>query len=144
MRLLIFLTRSRSSADWESTGGLQWRSGNSLGRVGLADRGHVVTFGRAIEFAGLGPFSLALIDIMMPGTDGLERMAKFCEADPVTSHLPAVILTLVEGNEPLIAALVGYCVAKSTDFSVILALIPTQLSLRHVFNPNLRLRQALL
>jgi CheY-like chemotaxis protein len=53
---------------------------------------------QALDLAGLGPPEVALVDVMMPGIDGLE-VCRRLRADPRTSRVPILLYSAVVGEE---------------------------------------------
>jgi sigma-B regulation protein RsbU (phosphoserine phosphatase) len=111
-----------------------------LNRDGLARRlqrhdYEVVTVpsGReAIELLGGRRFDLVLLDIMMPGMNGLEVL-KFLRRVDSLIDLPIIMVTAKGESEDMVEALelgANDYVTKPLDFPVVLARIRTQLALR--------------
>jgi two-component system alkaline phosphatase synthesis response regulator PhoP len=73
-------------------------------RYNLSRAGHVVRLctdgGRALEMVRENPPDLMLLDLMLPGMDGLEvcRSLRRDVANPAVSHLPILILTARDGE----------------------------------------------
>ncbi len=89
---------------------------------------------RAIELVRKHPFDLVLLDLVMPGLDGLGTLSRLRDLH-TAANLPIIMLTSKEGSAEIIEALkrgANDYVTKSEDFSVILARINTQLSLRRL------------
>src|SRR6516162_2607592 len=111
-----------------------------LNREGLARRLQrhdyevaVAKTGReAIELLGDRRFDLVLLDIMMPGMNGLEVL-KFLRRVDSLLDLPIIMVTAKGGSEDTVEALelgANDYVTKPLDFPVVLARIRTQLALR--------------
>src|SRR6478672_5459138 len=111
-----------------------------LNRDGLARRlqrqaYEVVTApgGRAaIELLGGRRFDLVLLDIMMPGMNGLEVL-KFLRRVDSLIDLPIIMVTAKGESEDMVEALelgANDYVTKPLDFPVVLARIRNQLALR--------------
>src|SRR5262245_55730801 len=111
-----------------------------LNREGLARRlqrhdYEVVTArsGReAIELLGGRRFDLVLLDIMMPGMNGLEAL-KFLRRVDTLTDLPIIMVTAKGESADIVEALelgANDYVTKPLDFPVVLARIRTQLALR--------------
>jgi sigma-B regulation protein RsbU (phosphoserine phosphatase) len=86
----------------------------------------------AIELLGNRQFDLVLLDIMMPGINGLEVL-KFLRRVDSLIDLPIIMVTAKGGSEDVIEALelgANDYVTKPLDFPVVLARIRTQLALR--------------
>src|SRR6185295_3547082 len=73
-------------------------------RYNLSRAGHVVRLctdgGRALEMVRENPPDLMLLDLMLPGMDGLEvcRNLRRDLSNPAVSHLPILILTARDGE----------------------------------------------
>jgi sigma-B regulation protein RsbU (phosphoserine phosphatase) len=111
-----------------------------LNSEGLARRlqrhGYVVTVvksGReAIELLGQRRFDLVLLDIMMPGMNGLDVL-KFLRRVDSRLELPIIMVTAKGESEDIVEALelgANDYVTKPLDLPVVLARIRTQLALR--------------
>jgi sigma-B regulation protein RsbU (phosphoserine phosphatase) len=86
----------------------------------------------AIELLGTRPFDLVLLDIMMPGMNGLEVL-KFLRRVDSLIDLPIIMVTAKGESEDVVEALelgANDYVTKPLDFPVVLARIRTQLALR--------------
>ncbi len=108
---------------------LQRRLGERGYTVHLAEDGEAAL--RAVKTQQV---DLVLLDLMMPHMDGLAMLKAVREEHPA-SELPVVVLTVKEGSEDVVEALrlgANDYVTKTVDFSVILARIETQLSLRRM------------
>src|SRR5688572_20337674 len=87
---------------------------------------------RALEMIASQPFDLVLLDIMMPGTSGLEVLQRLREHYSV-ADLPVIMATAKDQSEDMVTALklgANDYVTKPLDFPVVLARTQTQLSLR--------------
>src|SRR3954451_23073206 len=124
-----------------------------LNREGLARRllrhGYEVTgvkSGReAIELLGGRRFDLVLLDIMMPGMNGLEVLRFLRRVDSLLD-LPIIMVTARGGSEDMVEALelgANDYVTKTLDFPVVLARIRTQLALRRAVSRVGELEQSL-
>ena len=111
-----------------------------LNRDGLARRlqrhGYEVAAAKsgreAIELIGGRRFDLVLLDIMMPGMNGLEVL-KFLRRVDSLIDLPIIMVTAKGESEDMVEALelgANDYVTKPLDFPVALARIRTQLALR--------------
>src|SRR5215831_19886663 len=111
-----------------------------LNSEGLARRlqrhGHAVTVvksGReAIELLGQRRFDLVLLDIMMPGMNGLDVL-KFLRRVDSLLDLPIIMVTAKGESEDIVEALelgANDYVTKPLDLPVVLARIRTQLALQ--------------
>jgi phosphoserine phosphatase RsbU/P len=86
----------------------------------------------AIELLGSTPYDLVLLDIMMPGMNGLEVL-KFLRRVDSLIDLPIIMVTAKGESEDVVEALelgANDYVTKPLDFPVVLARIRTQLALR--------------
>ncbi len=87
---------------------------------------------RALEMIADEAFDLVLLDIMMPGIDGmevLERIRRKHEPD----ELPVIMATAKSESEDIVAALkigANDYVTKPFDFPVVLARVQTQLAVK--------------
>ena len=111
-----------------------------LNREGLARRlerhEYAVTSARsgreAIDLLGERKFDLVLLDIMMPGMNGLEVL-KFLRRVDSLIELPIIMVTAKGESEDIVEAFelgANDYVTKPLDFPVVLARIRTQLALR--------------
>src|SRR5437762_5174720 len=93
----------------------------------------VVKSGReALELLGERKFDLVLLDIMMPGMNGLEVL-KFLRRVDSLLDLPIIMVTAKGESEDMVEAFelgANDYVTKPLDFPVVLARIRTQLALR--------------
>jgi sigma-B regulation protein RsbU (phosphoserine phosphatase) len=95
--------------------------------VALAKNGR-----EAIELLARRSFDLVLLDIMMPGMNGLEVL-KFLRRVDTLVDLPIVMVTAKGESEDIVEALelgANDYVTKPLDFPVVLARVRTQLALR--------------
>src|SRR6187549_330598 len=86
----------------------------------------------AIELLGGRRFDLVLLDIMMPGMNGLEVL-KFLRRVDSLIDLPIIMVTAKGESEDMVEAFelgANDYVTKPLDFPVVLARIRTQLALR--------------
>ncbi len=102
----------------------------------LARRGHrVVTAedGRtALALIEQQPFDVVLLDIMMPGIDGLEVLKTVRQTHPA-AELPVIMATARDESADITGALAAGAndyVTKPLDFQVVLARVQTQVSLK--------------
>ncbi|MDD5542654.1 MAG: SpoIIE family protein phosphatase [Acidobacteriia bacterium] len=96
-------------------------------KVSLAEDGH-----QAMELIRDGSFDLVLLDVMMPGVDGLQVLQQVRESRSV-KDLPIIMATAKDRSEDVVRALelgANDYVTKPIDFPVVLARIQTQLSLK--------------
>src|SRR5438445_472268 len=109
-----------------------------LNREGLARRlrrqRYEVTTARsgreALDLVGNRRFDLVLLDIMMPGMNGLEVLRSLRRVDSLID-LPIIMVTAKGESEDMVEALelgANDYVTKSLDFPVVLARIRTQLA----------------
>jgi sigma-B regulation protein RsbU (phosphoserine phosphatase) len=85
----------------------------------------------ALELIEKHPFELVLLDIMMPGIDGLEVLETLRQTRPL-EELAVVMATAKDQSEDIVKALklgANDYVTKPIDFPVALARVRTQLSL---------------
>ena len=79
-------------------------------------------------------FDVLLLDIVMPEFDGLQTLVALREIRPA-NELPVIMLTAKEGSDDVVEALrlgANDYVTKSIPFSVVLARIQTQVTLRRL------------
>jgi sigma-B regulation protein RsbU (phosphoserine phosphatase) len=124
-----------------------------LNREGLARHlrrhGYEVTLARsgreALELLGERRFDLVLLDIMMPGMNGLEVL-KFLRRVDSLLDLPIIMVTARGESEDMVEALelgANDYVTKPLDLRVVLARLRTQLALRQAVSQVTRLEQQL-
>src|SRR5205823_5184145 len=124
-----------------------------LNREGLGRRlrrdGYAVTLAKsgreAIELLGGRRFDLVLLDIMMPGMNGLEVL-KFLRRVDSLIQLPIIMVTAKGESEDVVEALelgANDYVTKPLDFKVVLARIRTQLALQRAIGRVTELEQKL-
>ena len=102
----------------------------------LARKGFEVTVAedgaKALELIGDNDFDLVLLDIMMPGIDGLQVLERL-RRDRSPVELPIIMATAKDASEDVVNALklgANDYVTKPLDFRVVLARVNTQLALR--------------
>jgi sigma-B regulation protein RsbU (phosphoserine phosphatase) len=102
----------------------------------LARSGYAVTLAKdgleALQRIDEQPFDLVLLDVMMPGMDGLQVLEQVRRTKS-RSELPIVMATAKDASDDLVHALklgANDYVTKPLDFPVVLARVQTQLSLR--------------
>lgn len=102
----------------------------------LERRGHEVLQAasglEALEILGRRPVDLLLLDVMMPGMDGLEVLRRVRTRDPATS-LPVLMVSADGETQRIVEALAAGAndyLTKPVDFPVALARIESQLRLR--------------
>ncbi len=96
-------------------------------RVEVADGGAA-----ALEMIESGAFDLVLLDIMMPGMDGMEVLERI-RVDHGPDELPVIMATAKTESEDIVAALkhgANDYVTKPFDFPVVLARVQTQLAVK--------------
>src|ERR671929_651911 len=124
-----------------------------LNREGLARHlrrhGYAVSLAKsgreAIQQLGDGHFDLVLLDIMMPGMNGLEVL-KFLRRVDSLIDLPIIMVTAKGESEDIVEALelgANDYVTKPLDFPVVLARIRTQLALKRAVERARRLERSL-
>ncbi|MBI2191495.1 MAG: SpoIIE family protein phosphatase [Planctomycetes bacterium] len=115
----------------------------------LQRRGFQVTLAKdgneALEWTLKKSFDLILLDVMMPGVNGVEilRTIRFTRS---ALELPIIMTTAVDENKEIAHTFeigANDYVTKPIDFSVLLARIQTQLSLRRSVQTSFRLEQSL-
>jgi diguanylate cyclase (GGDEF)-like protein len=90
-----------------------------------ADSGYV-----AIELIGRELFDLVLLDVMMPGIDGIETLKRI-RSQKSASALPVIMVTAKAESDNIVDALelgANDYVTKPVDFAVALARVNTQIS----------------
>jgi diguanylate cyclase (GGDEF)-like protein len=84
----------------------------------------------AIELIAQGPFDLVLLDVMMPGIDGIETLKRIRDQRS-PSALPVIMVTAKSESTNIVDALelgANDYVTKPVDFAVALARVNTQIS----------------
>jgi diguanylate cyclase (GGDEF)-like protein len=102
----------------------------------------------AIELIEKEPFDLVLLDVMMPGINGIETLKRI-RGQKSSSALPVIMVTAKAGSRDIVEALefgANDYVTKPVDFPVALARVNTQISRRRaemqVIAVNEKLRKA--
>jgi diguanylate cyclase (GGDEF)-like protein len=86
----------------------------------------------AIDLIDKGPFDLVLLDVMMPGIDGMETLKRIRNRKSA-SALPVIMVTARSESDNIVDALeqgANDYVTKPVDFAVALARVNTQISRR--------------
>ncbi|WP_298258555.1 EAL domain-containing protein [Bradyrhizobium sp.] len=86
----------------------------------------------AIDLIDQSPFDLVLLDVMMPGIDGMETLKRI-RSRKSASSLPVIMVTAKSESDNIVDALehgANDYVTKPVDFAVALARVNTQLSRR--------------
>jgi PleD family two-component response regulator len=86
----------------------------------------------AIDMIENNPFDLVLLDVMMPGIDGMETLRRI-RSQKTASALPVIMVTAKSESDNIVDALeqgANDYVTKPVDFAVALARVNTQLSRR--------------
>ncbi len=86
----------------------------------------------AIDMIEQSPFDLVLLDVMMPGIDGMETLKRI-RSRKSASALPVIMVTAKSESDNIVDALeqgANDYVTKPVDFAVALARVNTQLSRR--------------
>ena len=86
----------------------------------------------AIDMIEKSPFDLVLLDVMMPGVDGMETLKRI-RSQKSASALPIIMVTAKSESDNIVDALeqgANDYVTKPVDFAVALARVNTQLSRR--------------
>ena len=87
---------------------------------------------QALEAVGAHHVDLVLLDVMMPGIDGIETVRRLRQSRSV-SELPVIMVTAKDSTEDIVEALdagANDYVTKPVDFAVAQARIRTQLTAR--------------
>lgn len=115
----------------------------------LRRRGYNVTTAvdgaQALDLVAAGRFDLILLDIMMPGINGLEVLQRLRETHPAT-ELPIIMASAKDESQDIVRALeigANDYVTKPIDFAVTLARVRTQLTLKHSIQQVMNLEQRL-
>ena len=119
----------------------------------LERKGHTVVQAEdgkvALECIEKQSFDVILLDIMMPGIDGIEVLKSIRESQSVT-ELPVIMVTARDDTVDIVKALklgASDYITKPLDFPVVLARVQTQLSLKRAHDAletaNQRMRQDL-
>ncbi|MFJ6023640.1 PleD family two-component system response regulator [Brevundimonas sp. NPDC092305] len=90
----------------------------------------------ALEIASSERPDIILLDVMMPGMDGFETCRRL-KADPVTRHIPVVLVTALDGREDKIKGLgVGAddFVTKPIDDVILFARVKSLVRLKSVMD----------
>src|SRR5688572_31286921 len=88
---------------------------------------------RALELVAEQAFDLVLLDVMMPGIDGLEVLTRIREQHGPAS-LPVIMVTALAQNDDVVKALklgANDYVTKPVDFAIALARTETQVARKH-------------
>jgi diguanylate cyclase (GGDEF)-like protein len=88
---------------------------------------------QALELIACCPFDLVLLDVMMPGMDGLEVLGRIRQKFGPAS-LPVIMVTALAMNQDVVKALAAGAndyVTKPVDFAVALARTQTQIARKH-------------
>src|ERR1700760_277032 len=86
----------------------------------------------AIDMIEKSPFDLVLLDVMMPGIDGMETLKRI-RSQKSASALPVIMVTAKSESDNIVDALeqgANDYVTKPVDFAVALARVNTQISRR--------------
>ena len=86
----------------------------------------------AIDLIERNPFDLVLLDVMMPGIDGMETLKRI-RSQKSASALPVIMVTAKSESDNIVDALeqgANDYVTKPVDFAVALARVNTQISRR--------------
>jgi class 3 adenylate cyclase/CheY-like chemotaxis protein len=102
----------------------------------LEGRGYAVAIAengqRALDLIAEQPFDTVILDVMMPGINGLEVLRRVRQTKSM-SDLPIIMATARDASEDVVAALrlgANDYVTKPLDFQVVLARLSTQLALK--------------
>src|SRR5919107_1611601 len=100
---------------------------------------------RALDLIASQNFDLVLLDIMMPGIDGLEVLKRI-RLQHGPAALPVIMVTACATNEDVVKALslgANDYVTKPVDFAVALARTDTQVARKHAEEEVQRANRAL-
>ena len=90
----------------------------------------------ALQIAGEERPDIILLDVMMPGMDGFETCRRL-KADPVTRHIPVVLVTALDGREDKIKGLEAGAddfVTKPIDDVILFARVKSLVRLKSVMD----------
>jgi len=90
----------------------------------------------ALEIASAERPDIILLDVMMPGMDGFETCRRL-KADPVTRHIPVVLVTALDGREDKIKGLKAGAddfVTKPIDDVILFARVKSLVRLKSVMD----------
>jgi diguanylate cyclase (GGDEF)-like protein len=99
----------------------------------------------AIELIDREPFDLVLLDVMMPGIDGIETLKRI-RSRKSASALPVIMVTAKTGSSHIVDALelgANDYVTKPVDFAVAFARVNTQISRKRAEQQVLLANEAL-
>jgi len=115
----------------------------------LQRRGYAVTGAsdglQALALVAQGGFDLVLLDVMMPGLNGLEVLEQIRQTHPAT-ELPVIMASAKDQSEDIVRALelgANDYVTKPIDFEVALARVRTHLALKRAVHQVVVLEQRL-
>ena len=100
---------------------------------------------RALELVAEQAFDLVLLDVMMPGIDGLEVLTRIREQHGPAA-LPVIMVTALAQNDDVVKALklgANDYVTKPVDFAIALARTETQVARKHAEEAVQRANRAL-
>jgi PAS domain S-box-containing protein len=116
----------------------------------LRDEGYEVVLAHsgeeALELVAVERVDCILLDLVMPGIGG-EETCRRIKAAPVVRDVPLIMLTALEGRQPMIAALGAGAddyISKSSDVEVLSARVRAQLRRKQFEDENRRVREELL
>src|SRR5205085_513637 len=99
----------------------------------------------AIDLIGSKAFDLVLLDIMMPGINGLDVLRVIRERHP-QADLPVIMATARDGSRDIVEAFglgANDYVTKPLDFPVLVARVRTQLALKGAVDQVRRVEEGL-
>src|SRR3954470_471659 len=99
----------------------------------------------ALRMLGEKPFDLVLLDVMMPGMNGLDVL-KVIRQTTAATDLPVIMATAKDASHDVVGALelgASDYVTKPLDFPVVLARVRTQLALKRGVEQIRRLERGL-
>jgi sigma-B regulation protein RsbU (phosphoserine phosphatase) len=102
----------------------------------LVRRGYIVDVApegySALKLLDAAPIDLVLLDVMMPGINGLEVLTRIRQTRPPT-ELPVIMVTANDATSDVVTALslgANDYLTKPLDFAIVAARVQTQLALR--------------
>lgn len=100
---------------------------------------------QALEQIEKTPYDAVLLDVMMPGINGIEVLRKLRQSHPPT-ELPVIMATAKDASDDVVEALTlgaNDYVTKPLDFPVLMARVGTQVSLKRSVEQIYRLERGL-
>jgi CheY-like chemotaxis protein/anti-sigma regulatory factor (Ser/Thr protein kinase) len=90
---------------------------------------------RAISIARSQPLDAIILDIMMPGMDGLE-VCRQLKTDPLTEHIPIIFASGLDGEEDILRGMAMgafYYLTKPVDFVQLKAVVASAIDHFHTY-----------